>query len=85
MDDRELRLTDLLADPMTLAVMVADQVDPAALAAALSGLAQRLELAARLNEDGSASGRPFSHAELLHLSVGLRLGHRHHHSSAAFP
>jgi hypothetical protein len=45
MDDRELRLTDLLADPMTLAVMVADQVDPAALAAALSGLAQRLELA----------------------------------------
>jgi len=45
MDNRELRLTDLLSDPMTLAVMVADQVDPAALAAALSGLARRLELA----------------------------------------
>jgi hypothetical protein len=45
MDDRELTLTDLLADPMTLAVMAADQVDPAALEAALSGLAWRLELA----------------------------------------
>jgi hypothetical protein len=45
MYDRELRLTDLLADPMTLAVMAADQVDPAALAAALSGLARTLELA----------------------------------------
>jgi hypothetical protein len=28
MDDRELTLTDLLADPMTLAVMAADRVDP---------------------------------------------------------
>jgi hypothetical protein len=45
MDDHELTLTDLRGDPMTLAVMVADQVDPAALAAALSGLARRLELA----------------------------------------
>jgi hypothetical protein len=45
MYDRELRLTDLLADPMTLAVMAADQVDPGSLAAALSGLARRLELA----------------------------------------
>src|SRR5260370_41376081 len=45
MYDRELRLTDLLADPVTLAVMAADQVDPAALAAALSGLARTLELA----------------------------------------
>jgi hypothetical protein len=45
MDDHELTLTDLLADPMTLAVMAADQVDPGSLAAALSGLARRLELA----------------------------------------
>ena len=45
MDHRELTLTALLADPMVLAVMAADQVDPAALEAALSGLARRLELA----------------------------------------
>jgi hypothetical protein len=38
MDNRELTLTDLLADPMIRAVMVADQVDPAALEAALSRL-----------------------------------------------
>ena len=43
MDNRELTLTDLLADPMTLAVMAADRVDPAALEEALSGLARRLE------------------------------------------
>jgi hypothetical protein len=42
---REMTLTDLLADPMTLAVMAADRVDPAALKAALSGLARRLERA----------------------------------------
>jgi len=45
MDSRELTLTDLLADPMTLAVMAADRVDPAALEAVLSGLTRRLELA----------------------------------------
>ena len=45
MNDRELTLTDLLADPMILAVMAAYQVDAAALEAALSGLALRLELA----------------------------------------
>jgi hypothetical protein len=45
MDDRELTLTDLLANPMILAVMAADKVDPAALEAALSELARRLELA----------------------------------------
>jgi len=44
MDNRELTLTDLLADPMTLAVMAADEVDPVALEAALSGLARKLEL-----------------------------------------
>ena len=43
MDNRELTLTDLLADPMTLAVMVADRVDPAALEAALSRLPRRLD------------------------------------------
>ena len=45
MDHRELTLTDLLGDPMTLAVMAADEVDPAALEAVLSGLARKLELA----------------------------------------
>jgi hypothetical protein len=52
MDNRELTLTDLLADPMTLAVMAADRVDPAALEAALSGLARRLELAWPAAEGG---------------------------------
>jgi hypothetical protein len=45
MDHRELTLTDLLADPMTLAVMAADEVDPAALEADLSGLARKLQFA----------------------------------------
>src|SRR6202040_2818860 len=43
MDNRELTLTDLLGDPMTLAVMAADRIDPAELEAALSGLAWRFE------------------------------------------
>jgi hypothetical protein len=45
MDHRELTLGELLADPITLAVMAADLVDPAALKAMLSGLAGRLQLA----------------------------------------
>jgi hypothetical protein len=45
MDDRELTLTELFSDPLILAVMAADEVDPAVLHAALSGLARRLELA----------------------------------------
>ncbi len=52
MDDCELTLTDLLADPMTLAVMAADRVDPAALEADLSGLAWRLELARQVAGGG---------------------------------
>jgi hypothetical protein len=44
MDHRELTLAELLADPITLAVMAADLVDPAALKAMLSGLAGRLQL-----------------------------------------
>jgi len=58
MDNRELTLTDLLADPMTLAVMAADRVDPAALEAALSGLARRLEPAwpAEAGCGGTVSG-----------------------------
>jgi len=36
MDHRELTLTELLADPIALAVMAADRVDPAALKAMLS-------------------------------------------------
>ena len=44
MDHRELTLTELLADPIALAVMAADRVDPAALKAMLSGLAGRLQV-----------------------------------------
>jgi hypothetical protein len=44
MHNRELTLTELLDDPMTLAVMAADRVDPAALKAILSALARRLQL-----------------------------------------
>ena len=36
MDHRELTLAELLADPMILAVMAADRVDPAELKAMLS-------------------------------------------------
>jgi len=43
MDNRELTLTELLDDPVTLAVMAADRVDPAALKAVLSALARRLQ------------------------------------------
>ena len=42
MDHRELTLAELLADPIALAVMAADRVDPAALKAMLSGLVTRL-------------------------------------------
>jgi hypothetical protein len=45
MDDRELTLTGLLADPMTLALMAADHVDPAELTATWTALAARLALA----------------------------------------
>jgi hypothetical protein len=45
MDHRGLTLAELLADPITLAVMAADLVDPAALKAMLSGLAGRLQFA----------------------------------------
>jgi hypothetical protein len=47
MDHRELTLAELLADPITLAVMAADLVDPAALKAMLSGLARGLQLGRR--------------------------------------
>ena len=45
MDDRELTLAGLLADPMTLALMAADKVDPAELTAAWTALAGKLALA----------------------------------------
>ena len=45
MMDRELTMAGLLADPMTLALMAADKVDPAELTAAWTALARRLELA----------------------------------------
>jgi hypothetical protein len=45
MDHRELTLAELLAAPLTLAVMAADLVDPAALKDMLSGVADRLRLA----------------------------------------
>jgi hypothetical protein len=44
MHNRELTLAELLDDPVTLAVMAADRVDPAALKAVLSALARRLQL-----------------------------------------
>ena len=44
MNHRELTLAELLADPIALAVMAADRVDPAALQAMLSGLARRLQV-----------------------------------------
>ena len=44
MDHRELTLADLLADPMTLAVMAADRVDPAELKAMLSSVARQRRL-----------------------------------------
>jgi hypothetical protein len=45
MGDRELTMADLLADPMTLALMAADKVDPAELKATWTALAARLALA----------------------------------------
>jgi hypothetical protein len=42
MKDRELTLANLLADPMTLAMMAADHVDPAELKAIWTALARRL-------------------------------------------
>jgi hypothetical protein len=44
MHHREVTLAELLADPIALAVMAADRVDPAALEAMLSGLALRLQV-----------------------------------------
>ena len=43
MDHREPALAELLANPVTLAMMAADRVDPVALKAMLSGLARRLQ------------------------------------------
>ena len=54
MDNRELTLTDLLADPMIRAVMEADQVDPAVLEAALSRLPRTLDPASPAAEGGCA-------------------------------
>ena len=63
MDHRELTLTDLLADPMIRAVMAADQVDPAALEAALSGLARRFEPAWPAAEGGCGAAVSGARAE----------------------
>jgi hypothetical protein len=63
MDNRELTLTDLLADPMTLAVMAADRVDPAALEAALSGVARRFEPAWPAAEGGCGAAVSGARAE----------------------
>jgi len=41
MDDRELTLANLLTDPLTLAMMAADQVDPVEMKAAWTALARR--------------------------------------------
>jgi hypothetical protein len=45
MDDRELTMAGLLADPMTLALMAADKVDPVELTATWTALARKLALA----------------------------------------
>jgi hypothetical protein len=45
MNDRELTLAGLLADPMTLALMAANKVDPVELKAAWTALARELTLA----------------------------------------
>jgi hypothetical protein len=45
MGDRELTLADLLTDPMTLAMMAADRVDPAELKTTWTALARRLAIA----------------------------------------
>jgi hypothetical protein len=45
MDDREPTLASLLTDPMTLAMMAADRVDPAELKTTWTALAQRLAIA----------------------------------------
>jgi hypothetical protein len=44
MHDRELTLANLLTDPLTIAMMAADRVDPVELKAAWTALAQRLAL-----------------------------------------
>jgi hypothetical protein len=44
MNCSELTVDKLLADPLTLAMMAADRVDPAELKAAWTALAQRLAL-----------------------------------------
>jgi hypothetical protein len=55
---RKMTLADLLADPMTLAIMAADRVDPAALRASLFGLAHRLELTRPAEPMRDYVGRP---------------------------
>ena len=57
MDDREFTLASLLADPMTLAMMAADRVDPVELKAAWTALASKLALA-------PATERPLARAPL---------------------
>jgi hypothetical protein len=62
MDHRELTLAELLADPITLAVMAADLVDPAALTAMLAGLAcklQRMRTAAPVRNCAARDDRPW--------------------------
>jgi hypothetical protein len=44
MDHPELTLAEILADPIAMAVMAADRVDPAALQTMLAGLAGRLQV-----------------------------------------
>ena len=57
MDHRELTLAELLADPIALAVMAADRVDPAALQAMLSGLARRLQVTRLVERIRDCAGR----------------------------
>ena len=57
MDCCELTVDKLLADPLTLAMMAADRVDPAELKAAWTALARRLALAHAAERLSVCAGR----------------------------
>jgi hypothetical protein len=61
MIDRELTMAGLLADPMTLALMAADKVDPAELTAAWTALAAKLALARAAEHGPKPAPARFGH------------------------
>jgi hypothetical protein len=56
MNNRELTLAGLLADPMTLALMTADRVDPVELKTAWTALARKLALARAVERPALCDG-----------------------------